>query len=156
MNWYAFTIFWFQILNLIFLSESTHIRILIFSKVTIRSCTVKIEQHFEQNCKQVNEHLFVVSWNPSHYRDGLHYITVTVIDTGNHEKSVTQPFRLDGKQSLHFDTLASFVLHTDFMVITERLFWFSFFLCVAPLIFFRVWHELVKGKRIWNCFWKTI
>lgn len=127
-------------------SESTHIRILAFSPAGISSCSVKIDKDFKEMCQQVNENLFVVAWNPEHYREGLHHITATVVDKSNRRNEVTQLFRLDEKQTLYFNTFAQFVLHKHIVTIFQSMFWFSEFLCVAPLIFFRVWHELIKGE----------
>lgn len=128
------------------LSESTHIRILAFSPVGIKTCAVKIGDDFNEYCKKVNENFFVVPWNPQLYRKGLQSITVTVTDHYGRVKEVTQPFRLDGKQTLNFDTLAKFFLNTDATIIFKSFFWASVFLCVTPLIFFRIWHELVIGN----------
>lgn len=130
----------------LFLIESTHIRILAFSPSGIRSCSVKIGSEFKENCKQVkNSNLFVVQWNPKRFEDGLHSINVTVVDNDGRENEVVQPFRLDDIQSLNFDLAARFILQTDAITIFKGFFWFSFILCVGPLIVFRIWHELVNG-----------
>lgn len=126
-------------------SESTHIRILAFSPSGIKSCTVDIGDSLKENCKQINDNFFVVPWDPKLYHNGLYYITVTVVDKDDREKQVIQPFKLDEKQSLKFDLMALFVLQTDATTIFKTLFWFSLVVCTAPLIFLRVWHELVKG-----------
>lgn len=88
----------------------------------------------------------MVPWDPKHYHDGLHHITVTVVDKNNRKNEVTQPFRLDEKQTVYHDTLAQLMLHTHTITIFKSLFWFSVMLCTAPLIFFRIWHELIKGE----------
>lgn len=137
----------------LFVSESTHIRILAFSPVGISSCTVKIGKDFNANCKQVNDNLFVVPWSPENYREGLHHMTVTVVDKSNRQNEVTQSFRLDEKQTVYFNTMAQFVLHTHAIVIFKSMFWTSILLCIAPLIFFRIWHELVKGKTNRTPYW---
>lgn len=116
----------------------------------ISSCTVKIGKDFNENCKQVNDNLFVVPWSPEHYREGLHHMTVTVVDKSDRKNEVTQSFRLDEKQTVYFNTMAQFVLHTHAIVIFKSMFWISILLCIAPLIFFRIWHELVKGKQYWQ------
>lgn len=101
-------------------------------------------------CQHVNESLFVVSWDPKNYREGLHHITVTVVDKSNRRNEVTQLFRLDEKQTVYSDMLAQFVLHKHIVTIFRSLFWSSVFLCVTPLIFFRIWHELIKGEMIYS------
>lgn len=60
-------------------------------------------------------------------------------------QQVSQPFRLDDKKSLNFDALANIVLHVDVRTILKSFSWAAFALCVAPLLFFRGWHELVLG-----------
>lgn len=107
---------------------------------------MKIDKDFKEICQQVNENLFVVPWNPERYREGLHHITVTVVDKSNRRNEVAQSFRLDEKHAVYSDILAQFVLHEHIVTIFQSMFWFSIFLCVAPLIFFRIWHELIKGK----------
>lgn len=105
-------------------------------------------------CQHVNESLFVVPWDPKHYREGLHHITVTVVDKSNRRNEATQLFRLDEKQTVYSDTLAQFVLHKHIVSIFRSLFWSSVFICVAPLIFFRIWHELIKGEMNQLCILK--
>lgn len=92
----------------------------------------------------MTDNFFVVPWTPKRYQNGLHYITVTVVDNDGRENQVTQPFRMDEEQSLKFDVLATLVLRCDATVISKILFWFSWTLCIAPLIFLRILHELVK------------
>lgn len=119
-----------------------------FSPAGIKSCVVQIgNNEFNKNCKQINAHFFVVPWDPERYQNGLHYITVNVVDNDGRENQVHQPFKLDEQQTLDFDLLALFVLKTDATTIFKCLFWFALSLCVFPLIFLRIWHELVKGKR---------
>lgn len=128
-----------------FFIDSTHIRILAFSPAGIKSCSVKIDNDFNENCVQVNKNFFVVPWNPKAFQDGWHSITVHVVDNDGRENEVIQPFRLDENSANNFDFLARFVLQTDAITIFKGFFWFAFFLCIAPLLFFRIWHELVKG-----------
>lgn len=108
---------------------------------------MKIDPDFNENCQRVNENFFVVPWNPEHYRDGLHSITVIVVDKNNRTNEVTQSFRLDEKQTVYFDTLAQLILHTNLIIPFGILFLASILLCVVPLIFFRIWHELIRGER---------
>lgn len=129
-------------------SESTHIRILAFSPAGIKSCSVQIGNDFIETCKQINDKLFVVAWDPKRYQNGLYYITVNVEDNDGRKNGAKQPFKLDEQQSLKFDLFALFILRTDATTIFKSLFWFSLILCVFPLIFLRIWHELIKGKSL--------
>lgn len=125
--------------------ESTHIRILAFSPSGIKRCWVNIDNTFASICKQINENLFVIEWDPKRYKDGLHYITANVVDNDDQENRVMQPFRLDGKQTLKFDIMAEFILKTEFMVLFQSIYWVSFALVALPLILLRMWHDLIKG-----------
>lgn len=115
-----------------------------FSPAGIGSCNVKIDKDLNENCQQVNENLFVVPWKPERYRDGLHSITVTVVDKNSSKNEVTQSFRLDEKQTVYFDTLAQFVLHTHALTLFSSMFLAAILLCIVPLIFYRIWHELIR------------
>lgn len=59
-------------------------------------------------------------------------------------KQVTQPFSLDGTRK-DFDTLARITLMSDATMIFKILFGFAVSFCVVPLVFFRVWHILIRG-----------
>ena len=126
-------------------SDSTHIRILAFSPSGIKNCIVEIGTEFNETCKQINENFFVAPWDPKRYKNGLYVLTVTVIDKKGRENRVTQPFQLDEQQSLEYDLLARLILKSDAIVIFQIIFWFSWAICVVPLIFLRIWHELIKG-----------
>lgn len=130
----------------IVLSESTHIRILAFSPAGIKDCAIQIGD-FKKTCKQIKDNFFVVPWDPKRYQNGLHYLIVTVTDKADRVNQIVQPFGFDDQQSMNFDFFAVFVLKTDATTILKGLFYMSTIICVAPLIFLRIWHELVKGKR---------
>lgn len=129
-------------------SESTHIRILAFSPAGIKSCTAQIGNGFKETCRQINDNFFVVSWDPKRFEKGLHFITVTMADNADRVNQVEQPFRLDDQQTLKFDMMALFVLKTDATTIFKGLFYMALITCISPLIFIRIWHELVKGKTL--------
>ncbi|XP_055306031.1 transmembrane protein 62-like isoform X1 [Sitodiplosis mosellana] len=124
--------------------DSTHIRILAFSPSGIKNCTVEIGTEGNKICQQINDNFFVVPWDAKRYKNGLHDLKVTVVDNKDREKQVIQPFRLDEKQSLQFDLWARLILRSDATAVFQILFWLSWVICVVPLIFLRIWHELVK------------
>lgn len=107
---------------------------------------MQIDNDFKENCKQINDHFFVVPWDPKYFEKGLHYITVTMADNADRVNQVEQPFRLDDQQSLKFDMMALFVLKTDATTIFKTLFYMALITCISPLIFIRIWHELIKGN----------
>ncbi|XP_031628845.1 transmembrane protein 62-like [Contarinia nasturtii] len=124
--------------------ESTHIRIMAFSPSGIKNCQIIIDNEFGKSCKQVNDNLFVVEWDPLRYQDGLHYISAIVVDNDDREQRVMQPFRLDRKQTLKFDMMAEFILKTELPFLLQTIFWVSLTLFVLPLILLRIWHDLIK------------
>lgn len=125
--------------------ESTHIRILIFSQASLSICKVQIDNEFKGDCQHADDNLFVIPWNPERYREGLHHITVTVVDTYGRKNEVTQPFRLDEKQTAYFSTMAQILLHISESTYMKLFLWLAIFLCVTPLIFCRIWNELIRG-----------
>lgn len=94
-----------------------------------------------------NPQLFVVAWSPSAYSNGLHQLEVTVSDTRGRQHSVRQAFSIDGTRDT-FPFLARLVLMCDASVVFRSLFAVSASLCVAPLLFFRVWHFLVRRRIV--------
>lgn len=122
-----------------------------FSPSGIKNCLVKIDDDAMESCQQINDNFFVVEWNARRYQYGLHSITIIVSDNDDGVKEVTQPFRLDEKQTLKFDIMAEFLLKMELTTILVSIFWCSIVLLVAPLILFRVWHELIKGRKNFMC-----
>lgn len=106
---------------------------------------MELGTELNETCQQINDNFFVVPWNPKHYNKGLHVLTVTVVDKMDRENRVTHPFQLDEQQSLEYDLAARFILKSDAIVIFQIIFWIAWAICVVPLIFLRIWHELIKG-----------
>lgn len=97
---------------LLYIKQSTHIRLLAFSLSPIQSVTVKIDNGNWSDCINVKGPLFVAPWNPNIYLNGLHTLQVHVRDTMGREITVSQPFSLDGSRT-DFKTLAKIVLMMD-------------------------------------------
>ncbi|CAF0901873.1 unnamed protein product [Adineta ricciae] len=79
------------------LSESTHIRIVIFSKFPIVDVRVSIDGKFLGNAVKAIDHesLYVLAWNASLYNDGrLHDLTVEIKDKQNNELKSENQFSL--------------------------------------------------------------
>ncbi|CAF3775166.1 unnamed protein product [Rotaria magnacalcarata] len=77
------------------LNQSTHIRIVIFSKLSIINVNVSIDEQYVGSAVQSidNQNLFVLPWNVSLYDDGnLHQIFVGIKDNGNNTVILTHEF----------------------------------------------------------------
>lgn len=68
-----------------------------------------------------------------------------VVDNADRVNQLKQPFGLDEQQTLSFPKLGKFFLHVQTTTIFQFVFYFSFAVTIAPLIFFRIWHQLVRG-----------
>lgn len=82
------------------LIQSTHIRILIFSKFTIENVNISIDGKYLGSAIQSkdNRNLFVLSWNPNLYKDEkLHDISVEIKDSKNNRLKLNHEFSLSMK-----------------------------------------------------------
>lgn len=123
--------------------ESTHIRLLVFSPGKITECQVKIDAGSWKDCKRASRELFVVPWEPSQYKRGLHKLFVYVLDEDGRSRVVEQQFTLDGSR-LRFDFLARFVLMYDTNKVFQTFFSIALIIYLVPLCVFRIWHTLVR------------
>lgn len=77
--------------------NSTHIRILVFSTVSIKSIQLLVDGQELPTPVAVNGGpLYVSPWQSSKYLLGLHYIEVTVLDDVGRTSVYSQQFSLDG------------------------------------------------------------
>ncbi|CAF2727309.1 unnamed protein product [Rotaria sp. Silwood2] len=90
------------------LSHSTHIRIVIFSKLSISNVIISIDEQYIGSAIQSNDNgnLFILPWNTSLYNDeNLHKIFVEIKDSGNntiilqHEFSLSLPTSIKWNRS---------------------------------------------------------
>lgn len=75
------------------------IRILAFSLVRLRSISAKIDDGEWFPCYQTSIPLYVGRWNPEDYSSGVHVIQVKVVDYDGRQRTVKQPFSLDGSKN---------------------------------------------------------
>ncbi|XP_043665127.1 transmembrane protein 62-like isoform X1 [Vespula pensylvanica] len=127
--------------------KSTHIRILAFSTVPIKSVEVQLNNKSWLQCKYIKGPLYAVKWNASEYSNGIHHIQVRVIDEKGREKIIVQPFSLDGTR-LSFGFLPRLILMSNVSRIFQFLFGSVLALIVAPLCVFRFLHILCEAKRM--------
>jgi hypothetical protein len=58
------------------IANSTHIRVLVFSKTTISSVEFRIDGNDWTEMRHISGPLYVYEWNPNDYNSGLHLIEV--------------------------------------------------------------------------------
>ncbi|XP_067009565.1 transmembrane protein 62 isoform X2 [Anabrus simplex] len=127
--------------------QSTHVRVLAFSLSPIKSVRVRINDEDWQDCTHVEGPLYVAPWVPSKYDIGLHDIEVNIKDTLGLEKTITQPFSLDGTR-LSFRLLPRIALMCNVSMVFQFFFGMSLVMCIVPLCIFKFLHKLVKAHKV--------
>lgn len=135
--------------NIALQSGSSHIRILAFSTSKITHCKIRLNGVSDWiKCEQKTENFFTVPWDPAIFSRGKHKIEVLIGDAEGRIFNQEQYFSLDGSR-VHFDFLAKFILMSDVTTLFQLGFLMAFVGCLAPLIFFKAWQLLIKGKFIY-------
>ncbi|KAK7103093.1 hypothetical protein V1264_018058 [Littorina saxatilis] len=78
------------------ISQSSHIRVLVFSQSAVVSVEVYIDDSYAGRARQSKGPLYTLPWEPQSLTSGLHSLRVTVKDEAGSEKTVVQPFSVDG------------------------------------------------------------
>ncbi|KAL6258336.1 hypothetical protein P5V15_010422 [Pogonomyrmex californicus] len=133
--------------NLQSIIKSIHVRVLAFSTVKLKTVEVQLDDGGWQECTHVNGPLYVLPWNSTRYKEGIHHITVRVIDDENRKKIVSHSFSLDGSW-LSTSILPKLVLMFDIVYIFQFLFFSTLALVIIPLWLIRCFHLCNKNKRI--------
>lgn len=131
--------------NINLIKESTHIRILAFSKSAITLCQISIDDERWQKCDQKNDNFFVVRWNPAKYSSGKHRIKIHVEDADGGTFEDEHYFATDGTK-ISFDFLAKFILMSDLTTVFQIGYIIALIVCSLPLVVFKVWQMLLKCK----------
>ncbi|XP_018055765.1 PREDICTED: transmembrane protein 62-like isoform X1 [Atta colombica] len=133
--------------NLESIIKSTHVRILAFSTVPLKTVEIQLDNDVWQKCDHVNGPLYVLPWNSTRYKEGIHQITVCVVDNENRRKIVSYSFSLDGSW-LSVSILPKLVLMANIVYIFQFLFLVTLILAIIPLCFLRFVHMYYKNNRI--------
>ncbi|XP_003484897.1 transmembrane protein 62 [Bombus impatiens] len=133
--------------NIISVIKSTHIRILAFSIALIKIVEVQLDDEPWSECEHVKGPLYVLRWNTTDYRKGIHTIRVRVSDMDEREATVVQPFALDGSR-LSFRVLPRLILMSNVSNIFQFLFGTVLVLLVIPLCVLRFLHILCERKQM--------
>lgn len=76
--------------------KSSHIRLLAFSDVAIKTVKISFDKDTWRECKQAEGPLYVCEWLPHLFSSGLHNLYVHVVDEIEKEMFVEHPFSMDG------------------------------------------------------------
>ncbi|KAJ0175725.1 hypothetical protein K1T71_008884 [Dendrolimus kikuchii] len=126
--------------------ESSHIRILAFSDVTINTVKISFDQVSWMKCKQAEGPLYVCHWLPHLFQKGLHYLYVHVVDELDKEMFVEHPFSLDGTV-VGFPITARILLMLDAGVVFQVIFGTLLMLNVLPLVILRLQKRPPRYRR---------
>ncbi|XP_036149395.1 transmembrane protein 62 [Monomorium pharaonis] len=132
--------------NLESIVKSTHVRVLAFSTVPIKTVEIQLNDVW-QKCNHVDGPLYVLPWNATKYKEGIHQITVRVIDNEDRTKIILHSFSLDGSW-LSTSIFPKLLLMVNIVYIFQFLFFFTLALSIVPLCFLRLVHTYYKNKRI--------
>ncbi|XP_011175692.1 transmembrane protein 62 [Solenopsis invicta] len=133
--------------NLESIIKSTHVRVLAFSTVPINTVEIQLDGDVWQKCNHVDGPLYVLPWNATRYKEGIHQITVRVIDNEDRKKIVSHSFSLDGSW-LSTSIFPKLLLMVNIVDILQYVFFITLVLSIFPLCFLRLIHEHYKNKRI--------
>lgn len=100
------------------IQDSSHIRMLIFNDVTVKSVEISFDKISWMACKQAKGPLYVVKWLPHLFKTGLHYLYVKVNDELEREAIIEHPFTLDGSL-MNFEITARILLMWDARVVVN-------------------------------------
>ncbi|XP_029663755.1 transmembrane protein 62-like isoform X2 [Formica exsecta] len=133
--------------NLKSIITSTHVRILAFSTVSLKIVEIQLDDDVWQKCDHIKGPLYVLPWNSTKYREGIHQITVRVIDKESREKVVSHSFSLDGSW-LSSRILPKLVLMFNVVHIFRFLFAVTLAISVVPLCLLRFLHIYYKNRHM--------
>ncbi|KAG1682030.1 Transmembrane protein 62 [Nymphon striatum] len=99
------------------IAKSTHVRILVFSPFNITSVNVNIGLGGSWQRAYSNGHpLYVLPWNPSKYKSGLHNLHVHAIDSAGNKRLQKIVFSVDGSRpDLHFIGKVAIMSHVSWV-----------------------------------------
>lgn len=91
--------------------ESSHVRVLVFSPITIKEAYFSIDESEELQLQESRDskQLLVHPWNPKKLGSGIHKIRVRIVDAMGSARIIERSFST-GKTSLEINTLGGFLL----------------------------------------------
>ncbi|KAL0125186.1 hypothetical protein PUN28_004372 [Cardiocondyla obscurior] len=133
--------------NLESIIKSTHIRVLAFSTVSLKTVEIQLDNGVWEKCHHIDGPLYVLPWNSTMYKEGIHQITLRVIDNEDRKKIVSHSFSLDGSW-LSTSVFPKLLLMINIVYIFQFLFFITLALSIVPLCFLRLVHMRYKNKRV--------
>lgn len=133
------------------LFNSTHIRVIAFSNVTISKVEISIDGGKSSQMEQVDPSgpLYVIEWNPSNYLEGSHDVQINVSDVEGKNVIYKQSFSLDNTKE-EFAVGARILLRAYFKSYVMAIFFFVVTVCTLPMLALRLVgykHEETSLKR---------
>lgn len=116
--------------------NSTHIRVIAFSNVSIDKVEVSIDDRQTMTLDHVEGPLYVKKWNPSEFESSLHTAKIVVTDSEGKTKSYTQSFSFDNEYE-DFTLGAKMLLRIYFKTGVMTIFFFIVTACVLPMVLLR-------------------
>ena len=100
------------------------IRVLVFHNREIKRVTIGLNDEEEMEANSVDEGpLYILPWNAEKYSDGVHRLTVRVLDIEDKETLTNQEFTLNPKKAQYFSRfMSNIVLRWSFSVLFQTIF----------------------------------
>ncbi|XP_011883013.1 PREDICTED: transmembrane protein 62-like [Vollenhovia emeryi] len=133
--------------NLDTIVRSTHVRVLAFSTAPLKTVEVQLDNDIWEKCDHVDGPLYALPWNSTRYKEGIHQITVRVVDSQDRQKVVSHSFALDGSW-LSTSILPKLLLLFNAVYVIQFLYIVALALSIFPLCFLRFVHTHYKNRRI--------
>ena len=102
--------------------SSTHVRILVFSKLKVMRVSVSIDDGDSVECDTNTGHLYTAPWTPGQYASGAHVMLVTVEDEFGETHVTRHVFSLDGSTGQHewsLPSLGQIILSVDMIALFQ-------------------------------------
>ncbi|XP_030036329.2 transmembrane protein 62-like [Manduca sexta] len=141
--------------------ESTHVRILAFSDVSVTNVQISFDKISWMKCRHTEGPLYVCQWLPDLFKTGLHKLYVKATDELDKEAFIEHPFSLDGTL-LNFEIFPRILLMLDAGAVFQAIFGTLLLINVIPLVVlrlqrhppkyhrrlpYRLWHHVLR--RVW-------
>ncbi|XP_021182226.3 transmembrane protein 62 [Helicoverpa armigera] len=117
--------------------DSSHIRILAFSDVDVKTVQISFDQISWMACRHTQGPLYVCQWLPHLFKKGISYLYVKVKDELEKEAFVEHPFTLDGSV-MSFEISPRILLMLDAGVVFQAIFATLLMANVLPLVILRM------------------
>lgn len=123
--------------------NSTHIRVIAFSNVTITKVQISIDGGDKKDMKNSAGPLYVLDWNTQDYKQGLHSLRVFVADSEGKEQEFEQKFSFDMSKD-DFSLGGRILIRGCFRSNVMTLYFFVVIVLTLPILCLRI---ITNNKR---------